>query len=219
MSRDKIAQLAEEQDWLGPAEEPLQHAIRSAFASLGGDKARDLLHGTWLNEPLHAVLTDVPVGSWTAAVAFDAAAALGAPRALDTAADAAILVGAISAVGAAVTGMNDWAEVTGEPRRIGLVHALLNTAGLSLFVTSLVARKRGARTRGRAWAALGYLITAVSAHLGGNLIYEHGVGVGPQEHWRAGSDARQRLSPAHERPEDFTGDANEFERTYGTRDA
>jgi len=29
------------------------------------------LNGTWLGEPLHVVLTDVPVGAWTVAMAFD----------------------------------------------------------------------------------------------------------------------------------------------------
>ena len=99
--------------------------------------------------------------------------------ALDTAADATLIVGVAGALGAAVTGMNDWAEVKqAAPRRIGAVHALLNIAATGLFVGSMVARRRrGSRPTGRALAALGYLVGSVSAHLGGNMVYEHGVGV------------------------------------------
>ncbi len=180
MSKDPVAQLAEEQNWLAPAEEPVQNAVRSVFQSLGPDggrKVRDALHGTWLHEPLHAVLTDIPVGSWTAAVVFDAIAMLGGSRAFDTAADASVILGLVGAAGAAVTGLNDWADLDGAPRRIGMVHGLLNVSAVGLFLTSSIVRKRGSRSAGRGWAALGYLIASASAHLGGNLVYEHGVGV------------------------------------------
>ncbi len=185
MSRDPVAQLAEEQNWLAPAEQPLQDAVRSAFDSLGpenGRKVRDALHGTWLHEPLHAVLTDVPIGAWTAGVVFDVIAMTSGSRGFNTAADAAIMVGLVGAAGAAVTGLNDWAELDGAPRRIGLVHGLLNIAAVSMFVTSSIARKGGCRTAGRTWAALGYLVASASAHLGGNLVYEHGVGVRATHH-------------------------------------
>ena len=181
VSKAPLARLAEQQSWLAPAEEPLQTAIRDLFHSLGdeaGHKLRNLLHGTWLNEPLHAVMTDVPVGSWTAAVVFDSLAALGAGKALDAAADASVVLGIVGAVGAAVTGMNDWADTDGPARRIGLVHALINTGALGIFAASALARRKPqGRVRGRSLAALGFVLAGVSAHLGGNLVYEHGVGV------------------------------------------
>ncbi len=184
VSKDPAARLAERQGWItGGAQEAAQTAIADALESLGGEKLRSALHGNWLHEPLHAVLTDVPIGSWTAAVAFDAVGAISGSEAMDTAADACVGLGLLGAVGAAITGMNDWAEVKSEaPRRIGAVHALLNVAATGLFVGSLVARRTShGRSKGRALGALGYLLASASAHLGGNLVYEHGVGVKGRE--------------------------------------
>lgn len=180
ISKDPIARIAERQSWItAGAQDAVQKTVAETLESIGGRKLREALHGTWLHEPLHAVLTDVPVGSWTAAVAFDAVAAISGSETMDTAADACIGLGLLGAVGASITGMNDWAEVKEEaPRRIGAVHALLNVAATGFFVWSLVARRgSGGRAKGRALAALGYVVVSASAHLGGNMIYEHGVGV------------------------------------------
>ncbi len=184
ISKDPAARLAERQGWItADAQGAVQTAVADTLEAIGGRTLREVLHGNWLHEPLHAVLTDVPVGSWTAAVAFDAIAAISGSDTLDTAADACVGLGLLGAVGAAVTGMNDWAEVKDEaPRRIGAVHALLNIAATGFFVGSLVARRRdGGRSTGRALGALGYLVASASAHLGGNLVYEHGVGVQGRE--------------------------------------
>ena len=180
VSKDPLAALAERQDWLAPAEAPTQQAIRDAFDVFGDNRqaVRNALHGTWLNEPLHAILVEIPVGSWTGTVVFDTLAALGAGEKLDHAADATLILGMVGALGAAVTGMNDWADTEGASRRIGTVHALLNTVALGLFGASwLQRRESGSRATARALAALGYVVLSASAHLGGNLVYEHGVGV------------------------------------------
>jgi uncharacterized membrane protein len=180
MSKDFVAQIAERQHWLAPVEQPMQDAVHAVFNSLGdaGPAVRRALHGNWLHEPLHAVLTDIPVGTWTAAVVFDSVAVLSGDRTLNRAADAAVVLGLAGAVGAAVTGMNDWAETKGAPRRIGAVHAVLNVAATGLFAASCVARCRNrSRSVGRSLAALGLVLVGVSAHLGGNLVYEHGIGV------------------------------------------
>ncbi len=176
MSKDPLARLAERQQWLEPIEAPVQLSVRKALQSLR-PAVRNALHGTWLHEPLHAVLTDVPVGSWTAAVVFDTLASAGADSRLNTAADAAVALGLVSAAGAAVTGMNDWAETEGEARRVGSVHALLNVAETALFLASWIARKRQSRGTARLLGVAGLGVIAASAHLGGNLVYEHGIGV------------------------------------------
>lgn len=180
ISKDPVARLAERQNWITPeAEVGTQRAIADALDALGGPGLRKVLHGTWLHEPIHAVLVTVPLGAWTCTVAFDAIAAISDSSGMNTAADATLVLGLVGATGAAITGMNDWAEVKqAAPRRIGAVHALLNVTATGFFVASMVARKRRAgRPKGRALAALGYLVGSVSAHLGGNMVYEHGVGV------------------------------------------
>jgi uncharacterized membrane protein len=181
-SVDPIARAAEQQNWLTPDfETGMQGAIHTAFQSMGeaGAKAKSFLHGEWMHEPLHAAVTDVPVGAWTATVAFDSAAALTGRSELDFAADATLYFGLAGAALSAVSGLTDWSEIRKpEPRRIGAVHALLNIGATALFATSCFARHREQnRPGGRALAAAGFALVALSAHLGGNLVYEHGIGV------------------------------------------
>ena len=181
-SADPLARLAERQNWIPSAAElAAQDAIRALFRSFGpsGDAIRRALHGTWLHEPLHAVLTDVPVGAWTAAVVFDALSAIAQSRSLDKAADACVILGLAGAAGASISGINDWAEIKQtRPRRIGSVHALLNVAATALFIGSATQRRNsGSRSAARILGALGFVVVYATPHLGGNLIYEHGIGV------------------------------------------
>ncbi len=188
VSKDPLARLAERAAVTTPeTERALQAAIKETVHKLGGDTLRRALHGDWLNEPLHVILTDVPVGSWTGTIAFDSVAAVaetmgagsaGAATAMNVAADATLWLGLLGAVGAAVTGMNDWSEIEKPAaRKIGLVHAVLNMTATGLYAASAIARLRKARGTGRALGAAGYALVSVSAHLGGNMIYEHGIGV------------------------------------------
>jgi len=172
MRQDGVTGEIAKQEWLKPAEEGLQNLVHKAFQFKGGRQAKNFLHGTWIGEPLHVILTDVPIGAWTVAVAFDALDSMGKRREYRIAADAALSLGLIGAVGAAATGLTDWQDIDPPARRIGLVHGLLNVASVVLFGSSLVARRRGARTTGRNLAALGYAVSVAAAHLGGNLVYE-----------------------------------------------
>jgi hypothetical protein len=57
-----------------PVDERLQRLLDKALHANGSPEAqklRNFLNGTWLGEPLHVVLTDVPVGAWTVATVFD----------------------------------------------------------------------------------------------------------------------------------------------------
>ena len=57
-----------------PFEEKLQKAIDKCLYAGGSpiaQKIRDFLNGTWIGEPLHVILTDIPIGAWTVALAFD----------------------------------------------------------------------------------------------------------------------------------------------------
>ena len=181
-SNDPVARVAEQQNWITPEfETGVQGAIRSAFDSMGdaGAHVKSFLHGEWMHEPLHAAVTDVPIGAWTATVAFDSAAALTGRSELDYAADVTLYVGLAGAALSAIAGLTDWSEIREPaPRRIGSIHALLNIGATVLFASSCFARNRDKnRSSGRALAAAGYTLVALSAHLGGNLVYEHGLGV------------------------------------------
>jgi nitrite reductase/ring-hydroxylating ferredoxin subunit/uncharacterized membrane protein len=163
-----------------PLEERLQKLVDSAFycgGSATAQKIRNFLNGTWLGEPLHVILTDVPVGAWTVAIIFDSLDLIRSRGEFEVAADTAIAIGLAGAIGAAVTGLTDWSDVDPPARRIGLIHGLLNIGATALFTSSLVLRKKEARTAGRIAAALGYAVMSYAAHLGGKMVYEHRVGV------------------------------------------
>lgn len=163
------------QEWLNPVEDRVQKAIHGAFERVS-PKVENFLHGTWLGHPLHVVLTDVPIGSWTAAVLLDIAEAVSGDEQMGRAADWCIGIGLAGALGAAITGVTDWQDVDPPARRIGLVHAVLNVTGVTLFATSLLAR-RNSRRRGKLLSTLGYAVAAVAADFGGSLVYGQRVGV------------------------------------------
>jgi nitrite reductase/ring-hydroxylating ferredoxin subunit/uncharacterized membrane protein len=169
----------ETQEWLEPAEEKVQQAVARAWEVAGpsAQPVKNFLHGTWLGHPLHPVLTDIPLGSWTAAVAFDLLDTLRGSDDCARAAQGAIGVGLLGAAGAAVTGLTDWQATDGAARRVGLVHALLNVAGVSLFAASWLLRRRGRHDTGRLYALCGFAVAATSAYLGGNLVYAKQIGV------------------------------------------
>jgi nitrite reductase/ring-hydroxylating ferredoxin subunit len=89
----------------------------------------------------------------------------------------AITVGLAGASAAAITGLADWSKIGGgQPRRIGLVHGLLNGAATLCYCTSLCFRRSRARRAGRQLAFLGYIISNIAAYLGGHLVYKEGLG-------------------------------------------
>lgn len=161
-------------------EEKTQELLDNTLYAKGrpsAQKIRNFLNGTWLGEPLHVVLTDVPIGAWTAAMVFDALDSTRNTREFSMAADASVAIGLVGAAGAAVAGITDWSDVDPPARRLGLVHGLLNVGVTALFATSFILRKKKLRTGGRVSAALGYALLSFSAHLGGKLVYERRVGV------------------------------------------
>ncbi len=161
-------------------DEKLQKLLDKALYGGGhpaAQKIRNFLNGTWLGEPLHVVLTDVPIGAWTVAMAFDGLDLVYDRREFARACETSIGIGLLGAAGAAVTGMTDWSDVDPPARRLGLVHGLLNLSGAALFATSLFLRKKKSRGTGRIVGVLGYAVMSYAAHLGGKLVYEHRVGV------------------------------------------
>ncbi|WP_200208787.1 Rieske 2Fe-2S domain-containing protein [Micromonospora coerulea] len=143
----------------------LQRVVQSI---LRPQRVRDALHGVWLGHPLHPAMVQVPVGSWISAAVVDL---LPGQR---RAATALVALGTFSAVPAAVAGLNDWAGLARDQRRIGLVHAASNSIGLALYAGSLAARLNGRHGLGRALAYLGLSAASTGAYLGGHLAYKQG---------------------------------------------
>ena len=189
-----IAQaIVDRQQWLDDLSDAVQPIINNAFSSGGeaGHVVKDFLNGVWLGHPLHPVITDVPIGAWTMTELLDLlSAARGDDPGLDMAADITLGAGIVAAVGAAVTGITDWSDVGGSHRRMGMAHALINVAGLTLDIGSLALRTGGnGRNRGaaRALSAGGYLLTALAAYVAGELVFNLGQAIN-RDAWVAGPD-------------------------------
>ena len=134
---------------------------------------RNLLSGIPLGHPLHALLTDFPIGAWSLASLLDL---LGGEQD-EHAADLLVGAGIVAAVPTAAAGFNDWAETFDAPGRLGVAHAALNVTALSLYGASLAARKGGRRTAGKCLALTGFGILMASGYLGGHLAYSKGIKV------------------------------------------
>ncbi|MCU1503564.1 MAG: putative iron-sulfur protein [Ilumatobacteraceae bacterium] len=141
--------------------------------ALPSGPVKDVASGTPLGHPLHPALVAVPIGSWIAAAYLDIAGGRGMWRA----AQRLVGFGALSALPAATTGISDWLDTTDAERRVGAVHASLNTTALSLYGVSWLARRRGHHTIGVAVSFLGAGLTGAAGWLGGHLAYARGVGV------------------------------------------
>jgi nitrite reductase/ring-hydroxylating ferredoxin subunit/uncharacterized membrane protein len=156
----------------GPAE-AVAGAVRGAIPR---GPVKDLLSGTPLGHAIHPLLTDLPIGTWTAAALLDV---LGG-RDSRPAAERLVAIGVLAAAPTAATGLNDWADTTpasDSVRRIGAVHAVANVAALGLYAASCAARRGGRHGRGVALGLAGLGALTVGGHLGGHLSYSKAVGV------------------------------------------
>jgi nitrite reductase/ring-hydroxylating ferredoxin subunit/uncharacterized membrane protein len=163
-----------------PADERIQKLLDKALYAGGSPVAqqvRNFLNGTWLGEPLHVAVKDLPIGAWTVAILFDVLDLAFDRRSFALAADASVAVGLLGAAGAAATGATDWSDVDPPVRRLGFTHGLLNLGGAALFASSLLLRRKRARASARVVAGLGYGLMAYASHLGGRMVFRHRVGV------------------------------------------
>jgi len=168
---DKLEDLA----FLDQVVTPLANVVNGVIRPAG---LRDVLHGTWLGHPLHAVLVQVPIGSFVSASLLDLLP--GDLPGDERSADLLAGIGLASAVPAALSGATDWSKSNPSTQRSGLVHALLNTVGLALWTGSVVARVRGRRGAATRLGLLGTSVIGVSGTIGGHLAYRKGLGADSQ---------------------------------------
>jgi nitrite reductase/ring-hydroxylating ferredoxin subunit len=154
---DKV-ELAGGLDRIG---DPLRRGVRAVFRG----RLRDVLQGVWLGHPLHPAAVDLPVGAWIGAAVLDAVPGTG------PAATVLVGVGTAGALPAAAAGLTDWASLSTEQRRVGLVHATANTVALALYAGSLTARLRGRHRLGKRIAYMGLGAAGLGAYIGGHLSY------------------------------------------------
>ena len=175
-TRPYMHRLAERFGELEILDAPAEAWAKTVRRLLGPGAVKDAISGTFLGHPLHPLLTDLPIGTWTSATLLD----LIGGRGSRDAADRLVAAGIAAAIPTAITGTSDWADTTPADdtiRRIGAVHAVSNVAALALYGASLAARRRGRRGRGVLLGLAGMGALGVGGHLGGHLSYEKGVGV------------------------------------------
>jgi uncharacterized membrane protein len=157
---------------------------------------KDLLQGKPFGHPAHSFLVHLPTALWPTALVFDilAYAKHGTNLALTLTAWWCILIGLITALAAIPTGIADWTSIhPGRPaRKLGLLHAALNTAVFGLFVANFTLRcMQGPLASSITGTELALSTIAVallvpSGYLGGLLVYDHGIGVArtSKQYWR-----------------------------------
>ena len=165
-------------------------------------RLKSFLNGTWLRHPLHALLTDIPVGSWVMTAIFDifwlispttfAWAARGA--------EVTVILGILGALAAAVTGFTDWSDTYGSERRVGLNHAIYNSSALVLYIVSMVLRLTQTSGDSILAAIIGFIglgIMSYAAYLGGEMVFTKGTNVNHTA-WEAGSEDFEAVMPVEQ---------------------
>lgn len=134
--------------------------------------------------PVHQMLVTFPIGAFGFSVASDVLHGYLGQRRFAHAATQALDFGLISAALAIPFGAADFLAIPRGTRawRVGLGHAVGNTAMLGLFAASRVLRARGSSPRAAKWlSGSAFLLSGVAAWLGGELVDRHGIGVELEE--------------------------------------
>ncbi len=148
-------------------------------------------HAKIAGHAAHPILVTVPLGLFSAAVAFDALALATGKKRHALTARTMIGAGLIGGAFAAPPGWVDWFAIPDGTRakRIGLLHGLGNVALLGMMGASYLLRdedrRPGAGALGLSFA--GFALAGVTGWLGGELVERLGVGVTPGAHLDAPS--------------------------------
>ncbi len=148
---------------------------------------RDFLGGTWLGHPVHAFLTDVPIGALTLTIVLDL---IGQP----VAADVSLLIGILAMLASALAGYADYSTTDGRARVRATVHSTVMLISLVVYVISLAIRATGpaSRTVPIVLSIVAYLILAVGAYVGGDVVFALGNMV-DRHAWRSSGTKWQHL--------------------------
>lgn len=127
---------------------------------------RDLLNGRWLGHPLHAVLTDAPIGILFLVIVFDVIAE-------PFAALVALGLGILAMLAAALTGIADYADTDGRARERATLHSTLMLVALVGYLISFWLRiGKGDASAEAVWTSVAsFLVLAAGAYVGGDVAY------------------------------------------------
>ncbi|QDQ97356.1 Rieske 2Fe-2S domain-containing protein [Tomitella fengzijianii] len=162
----RIEGLAPLDRFVSPVSDAVHRAVQPTTV-------RNTLSGTWLGHPFHPMLVAVPIGAWGMSALFDIVGGKQGNRAAGT----LIAAGLFTAVPAAATGLNDWADTKAPESRVGAVHAAANSSASMLFLASLALRFRGRIVPGKALSWAGLALVGGGGYLGGHLTYARAMNV------------------------------------------
>lgn len=144
----------------------------------------------WAGKPFHPPLTDIPVGAYLLAFAFDVISALGHDeswaRDFYRAASFALVGGVVVSVFAAITGFYDWWKSTEkgtQARRTANAHAWTMIAVTVLVLVGVAARllvfwdEPSTAAVPLVFTVIVALLTFVGGTLGGSLVFDYGFNV------------------------------------------
>lgn len=157
---------------LDPLISRLQRAVR---ALVPAGEVRDVLHGVPAGHPVHPVLVQIPLGTWTSAALLDLVPGT------ESASRRLIGIGVLAAAPAALTGATDWSELHEQQMRTGVVHWAANLAAVSLYAASYVQRRRGRDASGKVLSYLGLAVASAGGFIGGHLAYHQAAGANHTE--------------------------------------
>jgi nitrite reductase/ring-hydroxylating ferredoxin subunit/uncharacterized membrane protein len=164
-----LTRLMDAQDvWAKPLGDAVHRLLNRIFQSTLRP-LKDFLNGTWLGHPIHAAITDIPIGALTVTVILD----LANQRA---AADIALVIGILTMLAAAVAGFADYTDTDGTARTRASLHSTLMVVALVIYLVSLAQRAGNPpdRTVPVVLSIVAYLIVLTSAYVGGDVVYAFG---------------------------------------------
>jgi nitrite reductase/ring-hydroxylating ferredoxin subunit/uncharacterized membrane protein len=164
-----LTRLMDAQDvWAKPLGDAVHGLLNRIFHS-PLRPLKDFLNGTWLGHPIHAAITDIPIGALTVTVILD----LANQRA---AADISLVLGILAMLGAALAGYADYTDTDGTARVRASLHSTLMLVALVVYLISLAQRAGNPvdRTVPVVLSIVAYLIITAGAYVGGDVVYGFG---------------------------------------------
>ena len=161
----------------GPAERSAQLVER-----LPGRRWKAALRGSWLGHPVHPLLVTVPIGAWVGSAVFS----LGFDD--HKTARRLLGIGLAATPPTVLTGVVDLALLHREQRRVGMLHALLNTCGIALIALAFRRYGREQHRSATVYSLVGLVFIGAGGALGGHLSYAQGAGVHRWERARGVGD-------------------------------
>lgn len=134
-----------------------------ALAAHPSATERDLTQGAPIGHPLHAPLSDVPVGTWLSSVLLDVLRPRGG-----VAARTLLGVAVVSSLPTAYAGLADFLRLDRAQKRVATVHVAANSGALALGIASLWAR-RSDPTKGKLLSFAGASLLGAGGFLGGHI--------------------------------------------------